>query len=187
MGVEKGHSVKINVSKIPEGGMEVRFEKDAAWFRELLPKTAPCDCELQKIVVACTVRRMRESVYIEGTVSTNLEAPCSRCLEPSRQLVAAEFKYTFAPSPAEPQEELELSADDLDFAYYEEDTIDLDALVLEQILLQIPIKPLCKGDCKGLCPRCGTNLNVASCGCTSEPFDERLALLKKFKVQQEKP
>ena len=104
----------------------------------------------------------------------------------SRQPVAATFKCTFAPPPAESQEELELSADDLDFAYYEEDTIDLDVLVFEQVLLQIPIKPLCKDDCKGLCPHCGINLNVASCGCKSEDFDERLAVLKKFKVQQEK-
>jgi uncharacterized protein len=178
--------LKINVSKIPEGGMELRFEKDEKWFREMLPETQPSDFVLQTIAVTCTVRRMKETVFIEGTASTQVEAPCGRCLESSRQPVAASFKYTFAPSPGQLQEELELSADDLDFAYYEEDTIDLDALIFEQVLLQIPIKPLCKGDCKGLCPHCGINLNVASCGCQSGTFDERLAVLKKFNVQQEK-
>jgi uncharacterized protein len=179
--------LKIQVSKIPEGGMDLRFERDEKWFREMLSEPCPFDFALQPISVACTVRRMKDTVFIEGTASTQVEAPCSRCLEASRQPVAAAFKYTLAPSPAQPQEEVELSADDLDFAYYEEDSIDLDALLFEQVLLQIPIKPLCKADCKGLCPHCGINLNVANCECRSETFDERLAVLKKFKVQQEKP
>jgi uncharacterized protein len=179
--------LKINVSKIPEGGMNLRFEKEEKWFREMLPETGTSDFVLQTIDVACTVRRMKDTVFIEGTATTMVEAPCSRCLEMSRQPVAAAFRYTLVPSLAPQEEELELSADDLDFACYDEDTIDLDALIFEQILLQIPIKPLCKEDCKGFCPHCGNNLNVASCGCKSETFDERLAVLEKFKVQQEKP
>jgi uncharacterized protein len=178
--------VKISVSKIPEGGMELRFAKDGKWFRDFLPETDPLDVALETIEVSCTVRRMKESVFIEGSAATTVAMPCGRCLETCRLPVKAAFQYTFVPPPEQPEEEVELSADDLDFAYYEEDTIDLDRLVFEQITLQMPIKPLCTETCKGLCPHCGTNLNVAGCLCRSETFDERLAVLKHFKVEPEK-
>jgi len=179
--------VKINVSKIPEGGMNLRFERDGKWFRELLPKEKPGEFTLERINVACSAKRVKETVFIEGTAATTVEAPCSRCLEPTRLPIASSFKYTYCPSTSLSQEEVELRAEDLDYAYYEEDTIDLDNLIFEQIMLQIPIKPLCAETCKGLCPHCGINLNVASCGCQNERFDERLAALKQFKVRSENP
>jgi uncharacterized protein len=183
----KGHSVKITVSKIPEGGMSFQAKKDEKWFRAFLPDAEPGDFTLETIDVVCSVRRMKETVFIEGNVATSVAAPCCRCLEMTRLPVSAAFRYTFCPPPADPQEEWELTAEDLDFAYYEEDTIDLDMLIFEQIMLQIPVKPLCGESCRGLCPHCGINLNTASCHCRAEAFDERLTVLKKFKVQPEKP
>ena len=158
--------MKINVSKIPEGGMDLRFEKDGKWFRGFLPEAEPFDFVLQRIDVVCTVRRMKETVFIEGS-ATDLRGGALLPLSgdgPACRLRAS-FKYTFSPPPVEPQEELELSAEDLELAYYEEDTIDLDRVIFEQIMLQMPIKPLCTETCKGLCPHCGINLNVASCRC----------------------
>jgi uncharacterized protein len=184
--VGKEHPLKITVSRIPEGGMNLQAEKDDNWFRTLLPKAEPCDFGLGKIDVACSVTRVKETVFIEGRVATTVGAPCCRCLEMTRLPVDASFKYTFCPTPADPKEEWELTAEDLDYAYYEEDAIDLDSLIFEQIMLQIPVKPLCGESCRGLCPHCGINLNTASCGCRTETFDERLAALKRFKVQTEK-
>jgi uncharacterized protein len=178
--------LKINVSKIPEGGMDLRFEKDGAWFRGFLPEAEPFDFTLRRIDVACSVRRIKETVFIEGSVTASAEAPCCRCLETACMPLQVSFKYTFSPAPLEPQEEVELNAEDLELAYYEEDTIDLDRVIFEQIMLQIPIKPLCGETCKGLCPHCGINLNRASCQCEAETFDERLAVLKKFKVNLNK-
>lgn len=182
----KGERLKINVSKIPEGGMDIRFEREGSWFRGYLPEAAPTDWVPDRIDVACSVSRMKENVFIEGTAATTVEAPCGRCLEMTRQPVNASFRYTFTPPPDQSKEEWELTAEDLDFAYYEEDIIDLDALVFEQVMLHMPIKPLCAESCKGLCPRCGIDLNKATCRCQAETFDERLAALKRFKVQPEK-
>jgi uncharacterized protein len=179
--------LKIIVSKIPEGGRDLRFEKDWKWFQDLLPETERPDYVLDGITVTCTVRRVKETVYLEGSVTATAEAPCSRCLITTRFPVSAPFKYTFAPQPARLQEETELSAEDLDFAYYQEDTIDLDMVIFEQLLLQIPIKPLCAEFCKGLCPHCGINRNAADCHCQTRPFDERLAVLKQFKIQTDNP
>ena len=175
--------MKINVSKIPDGGMNLRFEKDGAWFRGFLPETEPFGFTLRDINIACTVRRMRESVFIEGSVTAQAEAPCCRCLETAQFPLATSFRYTFAPAPSEPQDEVELNTEDLELAYYEEDLIDLDRVLYEQIMLQIPIKPLCRETCQGLCPRCGINLNLANCACEAETFDERLSALKQFKVK----
>jgi uncharacterized protein len=107
---------------------------------------------------------------------------CSRCLEAARLPISAPFKYILTPAQAEHPEEQELNAEDLDFIYYQDDLIDLDPLVAEQILLQIPMKVLCREDCKGLCPHCGISLNQHSCQCYAERIDSRLAVLKKLKV-----
>ena len=163
--------------------MDLRFEKDGAWFLERLPKSGDYGYVPLGITVGCTVRRLKETVFIEGTAEAALEAPCCRCLEMTRLPVKSSFKYTLAPSLAEQQEERELTAEDLDFAYYEGDIIDLDMVIIEQILLQIPIKPLCAESCRGLCPHCGINLNKTSCNCRGEVLDERLAVLKQFKGQ----
>jgi uncharacterized protein len=173
--------LKINVSKIPEGGMAIGFERSGAWFLENLAGAEPPDFVPGKIDVACRAWRMRDSVFIEGTVSTEARMPCCRCLETTALPLAAAFKYIFAPPPDQTQDEKELSAEDLDYEYYEGDIIDLDQVIVEQIMLQVPLKPLCGESCRGLCPHCGANLNKTSCGCRGEVFDERLAVLKQFK------
>jgi uncharacterized protein len=175
--------LKITVSKIPEGEMILQFERNGEWFRENLPGATPCDFVPDRINIACTARRMKENVFIEGTVTTAVDMPCCRCLEMTRLPLQSSFKYTFVPPPPSSQDEVELNAADLDFAYYEGDVIDLDTVVLEQIMLQIPIKPLCAESCRGLCPHCGSNLNMTSCNCRGEVLDERLAILKQFKGQ----
>ena len=67
------------------------------------------------------------------------------------------------------------------YSFYEGETVDCDPLIYEQIVLQIPMKALCREDCRGLCPRCGANLNLSSCSCPDRDVDERLAVLKKLK------
>jgi uncharacterized protein len=83
------------------------------------------------------------------------------------------------PAAAAPGEaDREVTEDDLDTAFYRDGVIDLRELVREQIYLLLPMKPLCKEACAGLCPVCGTNLNTGSCDCPREWEDPRLAPLK---------
>lgn len=163
--------------------MSLRFERDGKWFRELLDDTESDAFVLDRADVTCAVRKMRENVFVEGDIESVAKMPCSRCLETTGLSLRSSFHYTFAPPPLAQSEDAELSATDLDFAYYDGDFIDLDGAVFEQILLQIPIKPLCGESCRGLCHHCGVNLNSASCKCGDQHFDERLAILKEFKVQ----
>ena len=181
-GTGEGSFLKINANTIPETGLDLRFEKDGEWFRQRLPGTDAGDFLSDCIDVVCSVTKTRENVFVEGDIAVAGRMPCSRCLEETRLSLRSSFHYTFAPSSSLPQENVELSATDLDFAYYEGEEIDLDDAILEQALLLVPVKPLCAESCRGLCPRCGANLNVKRCDCRDERIDERFAVLKQFKA-----
>lgn len=126
------------------------------------------------------IHKDAQEFRLVGRVQTVLELPCSRCLEPFRTPVDAAFDLRYLPRPQGAGEaEREIDDDDFSTAFYENDTIDLVELMQEQCYLSLPMKPLCGGDCRGLCPVCGTNLNRGTCHCTIEWTDPRLAALKR--------
>jgi len=101
-----------------------------------------------------------------GHVATVLELACSRCLEAFRLPVGAAFDLIYLPEHENTGEgESEVEEDDLSTAFYRDDTIDLGALMREQFMLALPMKPLCADACRGLCPECGTNQNTGTCPC----------------------
>ena len=182
--------MKINVVQIPDSGLALQFTREGDWFNELLPEKGKCDFTLQRADVACSVKRTRETIVVEGTVKTVVGTDCSRCLEPVQAPVQGEFRYVLVPAPEDAERkagdkfdaEAELNPDDVDCAYYHDDVIDLDPLIFEQIVLQIPIKMLCLESCKGLCPQCGANLNKGRCDCPVGPIGGKFAVLKNFKL-----
>lgn len=174
--------LKINVSNIPEEGLNLTFSKDEDWGRQLFTDREYAGFSPGGIDGSVTVRRVRRNLYLEGTLQTEIKTDCSRCLEAARLPIDISFRYILSPVQDEPPEEQELSREDLDFVYYQDELIDLDPLLTEQILLQIPMKVLCREDCRGLCPHCGTNLNLGGCRCHEERIDSRLSILKKLKV-----
>jgi uncharacterized protein len=116
---------------------------------------------------------------LAGRVATVLELPCCRCLEPFSMPVEATFDLRYQPRSTNAGEgERELEEDDLATAFYDDDEIDLRQLMEEQFYLALPMKPLCREDCLGLCGVCGTNLNRGSCECKREWTDPRLAALR---------
>jgi uncharacterized protein len=116
---------------------------------------------------------------LAGRVRTRLELPCSRCLEPFSLAVDEPFDLLYLPHGENRGEgEREIEDDDLATAFYRDDVIDLGELMREQFYLAAPMKALCSERCRGLCPVCGTNLNVASCQCQQTWEDPRLAPLR---------
>ena len=114
-----------------------------------------------------------------GPSRTELELTCSRCLEPFTLPVATDFDLRYVPRTENVGEgEKEVEEDDLATAFYSNDQIDLGHLIVEQLQLAVPMKPLCDEACKGLCPQCGTNLNTGSCDCSQAWEDPRLAALR---------
>ena len=126
----------------------------------------------------------KQQFRLVGRIQTTLELPCGRCLEPYTSPVDQAFDLRYHPHSANTGEgEKELEDDDLTTAFYENDAIDLGHLMQEQFYLSLPMKPLCRVDCKGLCVVCGANLNLETCGCKREWEDPRLAALKKLKAE----
>jgi uncharacterized protein len=178
--------VKIIINNIPDEGLKISLHKDRDWFRNLLPEKEKDDFSIQGIDVFCEAKRILETVFIDGSLEATVTANCCRCLETTHLPVKTNFRYTFVPEKKGSKQEDELSTEDLEYGYYQDDVIDLDNLIFEQVMLQVPIKVLCTDACKGLCAHCGMNLNTASCGCHAEFIDERLAVLKKLRVVENK-
>ena len=89
-----------------------------------------------------------------------------------------------APRAAADDDDGRLRTEDLEFSLYDGDQIDLAPLVAEQLILALPSRALCREDCQGLCPSCGTNLNLHQCGCAQQARDPRLAVLRPPKVER---
>jgi uncharacterized protein len=107
---------------------------------------------------------------------------CARCLEPVVEDVARDFDLYYRPMQSISREEEErLKLDDTEVGFFEGEGLFLTDVLAEQVLLAIPMKAICRSDCKGLCPHCGGNLNSDECRCESHASDPRLAPLARLK------
>jgi DUF177 domain-containing protein len=129
--------------------------------------------------LAFEIHKDKDKFRLVGTVETELELQCSRCLEPFPLPVAAPFDLRYLPAAeASTDAERKVEDEDLETSYYRGDEIDLNELLREQFYLALPMKPLCLEECRGLCSQCGTNLNTGTCDCAPVWEDPRLAALK---------
>ncbi len=175
--------LKINIVNIPEEGLTLPFSKEANYYLDILSEKEKNEFSHGRVEVKCSLKKIRETVMIEGELETFVNTNCCRCLEPTSIAVKNGFRYILMPANNKRlSEEMELCAEDLEFGYYEGDFIDLDPIIYEQIILPIPMKVLCQESCKGLCPHCGINLNMASCHCHIANTIGQFAVLKKLKI-----
>jgi len=148
---------------------------------------APAEADLFRVVspvmLSFDVDRQEPGRYrVAGHLTGEIELACSRCLEPFTLPVASDFDLRYVPRTENIGEgEREVEEDDLATAFYDDEQIDLTHLVMEQFQLVLPMKALCRADCKGLCPNCGTNLNTGSCDCHVQWEDPRFAALRAMK------
>jgi uncharacterized protein len=110
-------------------------------------------------------------IEVEFKASAKVEMLCSRCIENFAEDVNISSNHIFVKEGFQTDEEEQL---------YKGDEIDLTEIVLNEITAELPMKPLCTTDCKGLCPTCGKNNNQRSCGCKAEEIDSRLQVLQKL-------
>lgn len=131
----------------------------------------------EKLTAVSPVIVKGNAVNYEGKIETNINVKtkvlrtCSRCLEDFIEDVDANAVYTFVRDTGDAQE---------DFISFNGDSIDITDLIVGQIAAGLTMKPLCKVDCKGLCPKCGVDRNLKSCTCKSEQVDSRMQVLSKL-------
>ncbi|MEI9979003.1 MAG: DUF177 domain-containing protein [Edaphobacter sp.] len=113
-------------------------------------------------------------IRLRAHYSSNFEILCARCVDPVAVPLEGDFDLIFRPEAADSEAgERSITADETEIGYYEESGLLLEDVVREQVLLSLPSRTLCAADCKGLCPRCGQNLNQAKCNCDEAPADPR--------------
>jgi DUF177 domain-containing protein len=123
-------------------------------------------------------------IRLNGQLSTSLEVLCARCLEAVPVNVARDFDLLYRPQGSDAgRQELSVTAVEAEISYYTGDGVLLEDVLREQILLAVPLKFVCREDCKGLCPVCGTNLNQGMCDCTRPAGDPRWAALKDLRAK----
>jgi len=113
-------------------------------------------------------------IRLRGKFEGKFEIPCARCVEAVDVPLAAEFDLIFRPAEADSEApERSITAPETEIGYYQGDSLLLEDVLREQVLLALPVRTLCKPDCKGLCPRCGQNRNSQPCNCDEGPSDPR--------------
>jgi uncharacterized protein len=167
----------IRVSEIPDEGLRVDS------VSELLGVFTDEGWSLDG--VALKIQRQGGEVAVTGTFRATARLACSRCLEPLVSAVAPEVDLHLLPSPSVAggprHQEVELGVDDLEVDFYQGDTLDVARLLQSETQLALPMKPLCRSDCGGLCPICGGNRNLTACECAPRRVDPRLYPLEALK------
>jgi len=126
------------------------------------------------------------NLHVDGTVETAIRFRCSRCTKEFSKPFAAGFDLSYLPQPKwnSGDAEIELKYEDMEVAFYDGIALDIDLIALEQIELAMPMQFVCQEDCKGLCYKCGADLNEGACLCRNEETDSRLSVLLDFKKKK---
>lgn len=165
--------MKVIISEIPEGGLELELTEKIS-SDESITIVSPIKASLR-------IDKKGSEVIITGTAKGTVELQCSRCLKIFYMDIDSLINVVYHPaSEINKEEHYELKGDELNTGFYKNDIIDMDDLLKEQLVLNISMKPLCSEDCKGLCPKCGVDLNITRCNCAISDVDSRLAVLKQL-------
>ncbi len=186
-GTEK---LKFNIRDIDGGGLPVSRLLDDQEVRALLascgaePRDVPASLQLDLVL-----EPMDRGVQVRGRMAGEFTVTCARCLGPCRiRLEEPDLLVAYLPAAAEEAtEEEELALQDLDTYTFDGKEVDLQPLIRDQLVLAIPMAPVCSAACRGLCSRCGARLDQGGCTCAEAqtapaPPAPWAAALKRVKI-----
>lgn len=177
--------MKIRVADIAGKTKLLDSVEEIVSFPTLVQVQSAGECQfLSPLKVSLAVVREFDHIRVNGNVGCNVRLSCSRCLcEFSIELSSTFTIFYTKTATAQPEDEVELGEQDLISATYSGDEIDFSNEIAEQILLEIPYKPLCSEECHGLCVSCGANLNNSDCTCSGNATSMVFSTLKGLKVK----
>jgi uncharacterized protein len=179
--------MQIRIADCPPEGLHMQDRLDPGGLKDLAALQESESCQFNgPLSVALTVTPTAGMFAVEGRIRGRVTLACSRCLAPAECPIKSFFKLTFsrripADEPDAPSETRQLQSEEMGVVLFEGDAIDFRDVIQEQVIMTIPMRPLCREDCRGLCPRCGTDLNHEACDCDRKEVDPRLAALKQLK------
>lgn len=175
--------MKINLDEIPESGLSLDVEDEGRALNELAGGNLDFSF-LTPVKAHLEISKHGRSFFISGDIKTEIRLNCSRCTKEFDYPYEAPFSAYYERAGKGGERDSELKPADLDVNFIEGGELDTAELLLGQIALELPMQPLCTPECRGLCPRCGADLNLGDCGCGGETrTDSRFAKLKDFKVK----
>jgi uncharacterized protein len=142
----------------------------------------------EPVIGSFHINKHGHQVLVRGTVVGDVKLRCARCLRDFDSHIQEDLNIELRPvfDLERSGHEVELIADDLDIDFFRGDSFDLGHIVAEQIALLLPMKPLCREDCAGICSICGVNRSESPCDCMSGEIDDRWGALIKLKEQMKK-
>jgi uncharacterized protein len=163
----------IDIDRLPKEGLHVSRDFDFL-SADLVEEDAVF---IEPARADVLVRRVGEEIWIKGRISARLSFVCSRCLTPFEFPIDSKFDLVYMPEEmAEGKEEL--GEEDMDRMFYSDRNIDLRSVILEQLNLTFPLKPLCSEACEGICAVCGELIHDGKCSCLVRESDPRFEQLK---------
>jgi uncharacterized protein len=169
--------MKISIDDIKASPTELDYVEEVDDLNERLGRGAREYRVDRGLDVHLTHYKSGLDVFFDGTVRGAVRATCARCLAEYDLPLDDRVNIVLTPRSADVAK-ARLGPDDLALSTYEGEEIDLAPLVHEQAILALPTIPLCAEGCRGLCPRCGADLNAGPCGCPPPAPDPRLAPLR---------
>ena len=164
--------MKILISDIPDEGIELEIDETVDIGEIML--RAP-------VKEVLSVKKIGNEVFVEGNMAAAAEFECSRCLKKYSAGIKFDVHAAYHPlNELGGEGTHEIKEDELDIGFYSNNELDILDVAREQLLLNMPIKLLCDDACKGICPKCGKDLNLGACNCSAEVVDPRFEVLKKF-------
>ena len=175
--------MKIHLDKIGSDGHELDETLKPEWLNGALGEKSPFRAKEDGHLVASMYRLDEEAVHVRGRLTVKVTGQCSRCLSETFLELDAPMEVTLFPAGKEPKpgEDGELQDDDMGIATYADKMIDLAGVVRDEVFLELPMSPVCRDQCLGMCSQCGTNLNESTCGC-KPPTDLRWEQLRRFQM-----
>ncbi len=174
----------LKLDEIPEEGLDLKWTEEKVTLLAYLKNLSRIDFDFESPLRSeAQIRKAGRSVLISGKLDTTLRLQCVRCLKEFSYPLSTTFELTLFPLKEAPaEEETELGSEEMEASFFEGGEIHLSEIACEQIFLEIPYQPLCREDCKGLCPTCGQDLNLSSCRCVREEATSAFSDLKKLKL-----
>jgi uncharacterized protein len=174
----------FKLDDIPAEGLNFTWTEERSSLLAYLENFSHIDFDFETPLQSeVRVWRTGRSVLMRGKVKTTLRMRCVRCLKEFPFPISSTFDLTLYPlKETSFAEDLELSKNDMESGFYEGGEIHLSEIACEQIFLEIPYQSLCHEECKGLCSKCGKDLNLTSCDCEREEFVSSFSALKKLKL-----
>jgi len=174
----------IDIKQLDPAGLRFRGE--------VQPRPEPDPGPEELVVVSASlageVRPDGARALLQAELTARVELACNRCLEPSILPISTRFRLVLVRRlPPAPSGESEMREEDVALLEVPEGRADLAQIAMEQIYLNLPLKAVCRPDCRGLCPTCGANRNLVECGCRIEDPDPRLAPLLQFRKRMGRP